>query len=168
MGPGGPNAGMVQGRGAAAGGRGRGGPNGAPSGQQYKYTTNARNANVAVPNGQPAVPQPVPNGQPIAQAGAPDPTSVAAQPLTIEMLTNSTPQQQKQILGERLYPQIAELQPRLSGKITGMLLDMENTEILHLLESPEALTERVDEAVTVLREHAAAAGEQSQGQPQAV
>ena len=32
---------------------------------------------------------------------------------------------------------------------------MENTEILHLLESPEALSERVVEAVDVLREHAA-------------
>lgn len=168
IGPGGPNAGMVQGRGNPAGGRGRGGPNGAAPGQQYKYTTNARNANVVVPNGQPQVAAQVPNGQPMPQPAGPDPASVAAQPLTIEMLTNATPAQQKQMLGERLYPQIAELQPRLSGKITGMLLDMENTEILHLLESPEALTERVEEAVNVLREHAAATGEQSQSQPQTV
>lgn len=170
MGPGGPNAGMVPNRGAPAAGRGRGAPNGAAPAQQYKYTTNARNANMAAPNGQPQVPQPVPNGQPIPQQAGSDPGAVAAQPLTIEMLTNATPSQQKQMLGERLYPLIAEMQPRLSGKITGMLLDMENTEILHLLESPEALTERVDEAVAVLREHAAASGDQSQGQaqPQAV
>lgn len=164
----GPNAAMVQGRGNPAGGRGRGGPNLGPPGQQYKYTTNARNANMAAANGQPPVAGQVANGQPIPQAAGPDPASVATQPLTIEMLTNATPSQQKQMLGERLYPQIAELQPRLSGKITGMLLDMENTEILHLLESPEALTERVEEAVAVLREHAAASGEQTQGQPQAV
>lgn len=166
MGPGGPNAGMVQNRGNPATGRGRGAPNGGAPGQQYKYTTNARNANMGVPNGQQPVPQQVPNGQPIPQQTAADPASVAAQPLTIEMLTNATPVQQKQMLGERLYPLIAEMQPRLSGKITGMLLDMENTEILHLLESPEALTERVEEAVAVLREHAATSGDQSQGPAQ--
>lgn len=165
MGPGGPNAGMVQGRNNPAGGRGRGGPNGAAPGQQYKYTTNARNASVGVANGQPQVATQVPNGQSMGQPSGHDSVSVAAQPLTIEMLTNATPTQQKQMLGERLYPQIAEMQPRLSGKITGMLLDMENTEILHLLESPEALSERVEEAVAVLREHAAATGEPSQGQP---
>lgn len=164
----GPNAAMVQGRGNPAGGRGRGGPNPGPPGQQYKYTTNARNASMAAANGQPPVAGQAPNGQPIPQPGGSDTASVVTQPLTIEMLTNATPSQQKQMLGERLYPQITELQPRLSGKITGMLLDMENTEILHLLESPEALTERVDEAVAVLREHAAASGEQTQGQPQAV
>lgn len=170
MGAGGPNAAMGGGRGLG-GGRGRGGgPNGSP-GQQYKFNTQGRNmvpGNMNVPNGQGQANAAVPNGHPMPAQAGPDPTSVAAQPLTIEMLTNATPSQQKQMLGERLYPQIAEMQPRLSGKITGMLLDMENTEILHLLESPEALTERVEEAVTVLREHAAAAGEQAQGQAQAV
>ncbi|CDF39886.1 Polyadenylate-binding protein, partial [Chondrus crispus] len=164
----GPNAAMVAGRGNPAAGRGRGGPNQGPPGQQFKYTTNARNAAIAAPNGQPQVAAQVPNGQAIPQVATPDAAAAAAQPLTLEMLANATSGQQKQMLGERLYPQIAELQPTLSGKITGMLLHMENTEILHLLESPEALAERVEEAVTVLREHAAASGDQPQGQTQAV
>ena len=35
----------------------------------------------------------------------------------------------------------------------GMLLEMDNSELLLLLESPEALTGKVDEAINVLKQH---------------
>lgn len=41
--------------------------------------------------------------------------------------------------GERLYPLIHTLHPNLAGKITGMLLEIDNSELLHMLESPESL-----------------------------
>uniref|UniRef100_A0AAX7TR83 Polyadenylate-binding protein n=1 Tax=Astatotilapia calliptera TaxID=8154 RepID=A0AAX7TR83_ASTCA len=39
----------------------------------------------------------------------------------------------------RLYPLIHTLHPNLAGKITGMLLEIDNSELLHMLESPESL-----------------------------
>lgn len=38
-----------------------------------------------------------------------------------------------------------------AAKVTGMLLEMDQTEVLHLLESPEALMAKVGEAMEVLK-----------------
>jgi RNA recognition motif-containing protein len=53
------------------------------------------------------------------------------------------PQEQKQMLGDRLFPLIQQMQPELAGKITGMLLEIDNTELLHMLESRESLKAKV-------------------------
>lgn len=45
-------------------------------------------------------------------------------------------------------------QPELAGKITGMLLEMDNAELFHLLESNEAMNSKVNEAITVLQDFA--------------
>uniref|UniRef100_A0A8D3D3R8 Polyadenylate-binding protein n=1 Tax=Scophthalmus maximus TaxID=52904 RepID=A0A8D3D3R8_SCOMX len=55
--------------------------------------------------------------------------------------------------GERLYPLIHALHSNLAGKITGMLLEIDNSELLHMLESPESLHSKVDEAIAVLQAH---------------
>ncbi|EOY08042.1 Poly(A) binding protein 7 [Theobroma cacao] len=67
------------------------------------------------------------------------------------MLAAASPEQQKTILGERLYPLVQKHQPDLVPKITGMLLEMDNSELLLLLESPESLGAKVEEAVEVLK-----------------
>jgi polyadenylate-binding protein len=46
--------------------------------------------------------------------------------------------------------------PELAGKITGMLLEIENSELLSMLDfktNPGLLQEKVNEAVTVLSQH---------------
>jgi len=116
-------------------GRGQGVPgvptSGGPSLGQVKYTSNVRN--------QPS--------QPTTQ---PEPTPT---PLTVKALAAAPEEQKKQMIGESLFPLIKEQQPELAGKITGMLLEMDNGELLHLLESREALNEKIDEALTVLNQH---------------
>jgi len=77
------------------------------------------------------------------------------EPLTPAGLANATPQEQKQMLGERLFPLIQQMQPELAGKITGMLLEIDNTELLHMLESRESLKAKVEEAIAVLQAHQA-------------
>ena len=62
-------------------------------------------------------------------------------------------EREKLPLGERLFPLIAAVEPQLAGKITGMLLEMDNGELLKLLESPEALNAKIMEAISVLQLH---------------
>ncbi|RDW93501.1 polyadenylate-binding protein [Aspergillus mulundensis] len=85
--------------------------------------------------------------------GQPGPEAAPAGGLTAQALSAAPPQQQKQMLGEALYPKIQAAQPELAGKITGMLLEMDNTELLGLLEDEEALRAKVDEALSVYDEY---------------
>lgn len=71
------------------------------------------------------------------------------------MLASAPPQAQKQMLGEWLFSLIQAMHPALAGKITGMLLEIDNIELRHMLESPECLHTKVDEAIAVLQAHQA-------------
>merc|ERR1712198_315285 len=77
------------------------------------------------------------------------------EPLTAAMLASAQPQEQKQMLGERLFSIISETHKDLAGKITGMLLEIDNTELLHMLENQQALKAKMEEAVAVLQAHQA-------------
>ncbi|XP_042913680.1 polyadenylate-binding protein 1 [Parasteatoda tepidariorum] len=118
----------------------------------YKYTSNMRN-----PPQQPQTAQ---------QAAAAQQQAINQQavrieghiPLTPSMLAEANPQEQKQMLGERLFPSIHTMFPDLAGKITGMLLEIDNSELLHMLEHTEALKTKVEEAVAVLQAHHAKEG----------
>ena len=107
-----------------------------------KFNSNVRNQGV----GGQMVPQ---------QVSAPQHQAVPGigEPLDDQALASAPPQQQKNILGERLYPLIYVHQPVQAGKITGMLLEMDNAELLNLIESPDALTQKIEEALIVLKNH---------------
>merc|ERR1719261_497412 len=68
-------------------------------------------------------------------------------PLSAQALASAPPGVQKQMLGEKLYPKIAAMQPEMAGKITGMMLEMDNSELLILLESDAQLKNKVGEAL---------------------
>ncbi|XP_069032055.1 polyadenylate-binding protein 1b [Embiotoca jacksoni] len=110
---------------------------------QYKYAAGVRN------------PQQHITAQPQVTMQQPAVHVQGQEPLTASMLAAAPPQEQKQMLGERLFPLIQNMHPSLAGKITGMLLEIDNSELLHMLESPESLRSKVDEAVAVLQAHQA-------------
>merc|ERR550534_1283960 len=87
--------------------------------QSFKYTPTARNP-----------PAQVMPGQMVAPGGAPPPQQAVLvqgqEPLTATMLAAAPPQ--KQMHGERLFPLIQRMFPDLAGKITGMLLEIDNAE----------------------------------------
>jgi polyadenylate-binding protein len=120
--------------------QGYSGPRPIRTSKNFTYTTNVRN--------------PIPTHQ---QAPEETPAQEAhAEQLTASMLAGAPPQEQKQMLGERLYPYIQGMHPELAGKITGMLLEIENSELLSMLDfktNPTLLNEKVNEAVTVLGQH---------------
>ncbi|KAL0387031.1 UNVERIFIED_CONTAM: Polyadenylate-binding protein 2 [Sesamum radiatum] len=66
-------------------------------------------------------------------------------------LANALPSEQRTMLGESLYPLVEQLEHEMAAKVTGMLLEMDQTEVLHLLESPESLRAKVEEAMEVLK-----------------
>ena len=68
-------------------------------------------------------------------------------------LAEANPEDQKLMLGEELYPLIDKLYPDYAGKVTGMLLEMDYPELLLMLEHPDELKSKVDEAVQVLKTH---------------
>ncbi|CAN8270804.1 unnamed protein product [Cochlearia groenlandica] len=111
-------------------GRGSGGPPDMPGMHPYEMSNN-------MPMRDSVIPQHVPIGA------------------LATSLANASPEQQRTMLGENLYPLVEQLEAESAAKVTGMLLEMDQTEVLHLLESPEALKAKVSEAMDVLRSVAA-------------
>jgi polyadenylate-binding protein len=120
--------------------------------QSFKYTPTARNP-----------PTQVMPGQMVAPGGVPPPQQAVLvqgqEPLTATMLAAAPPQEQKQMLGERLFPLIQRMFPDLAGKITGMLLEIDNAELVHMLEDQNSLKGKVEEAVAVLQAHQGGKGD---------
>jgi len=128
-------------------------PSNAAAVSGYKYTPSVRNQPTMVPTAQAAVAVSAAQGP-----GASTATAVhvpGQEPLTPSMLAAAMAPEQKQMLGERLYPMVRDYSPNLCGKITGMLLEMDNSDLLHMLEDKASLKEKMDEALAVLQAHQA-------------
>ncbi|CAJ1973410.1 unnamed protein product [Sphenostylis stenocarpa] len=106
-------------------------------------------------------PPPAPNAQNIP----PEPKGTAeemppfigtGQPMPIQALAAAvanatTPDQKRILLGETLFPLVEKLVRDAAPKVTGMLLEMDHAEVLHLIESPDALDTKVTDAMYLLR-----------------
>merc|ERR1712076_248674 len=117
-----------------------------PQRQMKQYPPGGANARVPNPaNGQVAA----------GAAGGIVPNGTGAKPMAPKklaidavQLATCTPQQQKQMLGVEL-----------AGRITGMLLELDNSDLMDMLgahdDGGEELKKKVDEAVAVIKAHAA-------------
>ena len=120
-----------------------------PRGRVYRYPPGRNAPEVPVPGvgGMLSVPYDM-GGMALREGAGGQPVPITA---LASALANSTPEQQRTMLGESLYPLVDQLEHESAAKVTGMLLEMDQPEVLHLLESPEALKAKVAEAMEVLR-----------------
>jgi polyadenylate-binding protein len=94
------------------------------------------------------------NATPAAAPHEPLPSAFA------QMLAPLPPDDQKRLCGEKIYPIVAKAQPSLAGKITGMILESAYVdELVRLIEDPDALNEKIAEALKVLKEFAEKSGQ---------
>ncbi|KAL7245810.1 hypothetical protein ACSBR2_001027 [Camellia fascicularis] len=114
------------------------------SNQGLRYMANARNGMdpSMVPQGLLTPMMPLPFD---VQRPGPVPMSALA-----SALASASPENQRLMLGEQLFPLVERIEHENAGKVTGMLLEMDQTEVLHLIESPDALKRKVAEALDVL------------------
>ncbi|OIW07812.1 hypothetical protein TanjilG_32004 [Lupinus angustifolius] len=113
------------------------------SNQGFRYGRNGIDSVVPLPfDGSGVTEAPIDNQHP----GALSNTLTSA-------LASATPENQRMMLGEHLYPLVGRLTPSSqTAKVTGMLLEMDKSEVIHLIESPDELKIKVSEALQVLRE----------------
>jgi polyadenylate-binding protein len=99
------------------------------------------------PLAAPAIGAPAPAASVAAAAAAADSASVtpASAP---QAPFRRTPQ--KEMLGEVLFPRVFAREPAVAGKITGMLLELPDEEVMCLLDSPVLFAKMVAEAKEVL------------------
>eukprot|EP00974_Lingulodinium_polyedra_P026421 2549720-Lingulodinium_polyedra.AAC.1 len=62
------------------------------------------------------------------------------------------------MIGRRLLPAVARTQPEMAARITGMMLELGNQELLAMLDSRQHLEARIAEAMAMLDAARTAAG----------
>ena len=73
----------------------------------------------------------------------------------VEELNQLPPEDQTDYLGNNLYEKvIAMCGEDLAPKITGMLLDMQQKDIIQLLRDPKALESKINEGMSLLHSNA--------------
>ena len=76
------------------------------------------------------------------------------QQFTAAHLAGKTPEEQKNILGEKLYNGVSAIDGERAAKITGMLLELPTDEVLAAINDGSVLAAKVAEAQSILAQHA--------------
>ncbi|XP_059453528.1 polyadenylate-binding protein 3 [Corylus avellana] len=131
------------------------------SNQGFRYMGNSRSGmDASVPQGAVGPVMPLSfdgSGMPATPIDVQRPGQMHMSAL-LSSLASASPENQRATLGEHLYPHVEKLEPNNAAKVTGMLLEMDQSEVIHLLESPDALKRKVAEAMEVLVKAASESG----------
>ncbi len=66
---------------------------------------------------------------------------VRAEPM--QNIANLSESDRKQLLGEQIFRKVEKINAELAGKITGMLIGMDTSDLVRMIESDEVLREKV-------------------------
>ena len=70
---------------------------------------------------------------------------------TASVLTSVPIENQKQMLGDMLYPLVQKINPEIAGQITGMLLQNDNSVLSYMIENTNALEVEVEKIVAAIQ-----------------
>ncbi|KAL3159783.1 hypothetical protein ABBQ38_010189 [Trebouxia sp. C0009 RCD-2024] len=83
--------------------------------------------------------------------------------LTQKLAGTQDADMRRTMLGEELYPLVMNMEPDLAGKITGMLLEMSEGDVIGIIEDKMACQEKVGEAKRVLVQSGQVPGDENSG-----
>ena len=95
----------------------------------------------------------VPNCQPLSSTTSKKNSASESFSQFAAAVDAAPPDEQRQMIGQSLFPQISSLGYENAGKLTGMLLELPVPRLLQLLQSPAELSETVKQASKALDAH---------------
>ncbi|OMJ83701.1 hypothetical protein SteCoe_14390 [Stentor coeruleus] len=81
------------------------------------------------------------------------PSNDAVMYFNFEKFRNSKPEDRKRIFGEAIYQEIFKKYDKLTGKITGMIIELDEYELLSMMENKKILYQKAKEAMKILGAH---------------
>ena len=67
-----------------------------------------------------------------------------------EKYKNSQAEDRKRVFGEAIYQEIFKKYDKWTGKLTGMIIDLEESELLQMMQNKQLLYKRTQEAMSIL------------------
>ena len=72
---------------------------------------------------------------------------------SVERYNNSRPEEKKRVFGEAIYQELLEKYGKWTGKITGMIIELDESELLSMMENKKLLDLKAKEAIGILSSH---------------
>lgn len=132
---------------------------------QMQYTNKARNVNVQQQSLDSNPINQVSQQQPLVQQNQQQQQSgdQGMANFSREFYNKLDEKEKKQYLGELIYPFVYAREPTAAAKITGMLLEIDDEELIKYTKSTDKLIVKIDEAENVLKRYQAGQGDNNRG-----